>query len=90
MVSLLILQASWKILWPALNQLMDAGATREQREKLLKLLVTMEGVKGTHALRTRRVGSGLQVDLHLLVDPQLTVKGHAVRLSSRNGCTKGR
>ena len=67
MVSLLILQASWKILWPALNELMDAGATGEQREKLLKLIVTIEGVKGTHALRTRRVGNGLQVDLHLLV-----------------------
>ena len=79
MVSLLILQASWKILWPALNELMDAGATQEQREKLLTLIVTMEGVKGTHALRTRRVGNGLQVDLHLLVDPQLTVeKGHTI------------
>ena len=79
MVSLLILQASWKILWPALNELMDAGATGEQREKLLKLIVTIDGVKGTHALRTRRVGNGLQVDLHLLVDPKLTVeKGHSI------------
>ncbi len=79
MVSLLILQASWKILWPSLNELMDAGATQEQREKLLTLIVAMEEVKGTHALRTRRVGNGLQVDFHLLVDPQLTVeKGHRI------------
>ena len=58
---------------------MDAGATGEQREKLLKLIVAMEGVKGTHALRTRRVGNGLQVDLHLLVDSQITVEqGHSI------------
>jgi cation diffusion facilitator family transporter len=79
MVSLLILQASWKILWPALNQLMDTGATQEQREKLLKLILNIEGVKATHALRTRRVGNGLQVDLHLLVDQKLTVEqGHQI------------
>jgi len=79
MVSLLILQASWKILWPALNQLMDTGATQNQREKILKLILSTEGVKGTHALRTRSVGSGLQVDLHLLVDPKLTVEqGHNI------------
>ncbi len=79
MVSLLILQASWKILWPALNQLMDTGATQEQRENLLKLILSVEGVKGTHALRTRRVGSGFQVDLHLLVDPKLSVEqGHKI------------
>ena len=79
MVSLLILQASWKILWPALNELMDTGATQEQREKLLTLILNIEGVKATHALRTRKVGNGLHVDLHLLVDPKLTVeKGHSI------------
>lgn len=79
LVSLLVLQASWKILWPALNQLADVGATQEEREKLNELVKTIEGVRAVHALRTRRMGANLQVDLHVLVDSKLTVQeGHDI------------
>jgi cation diffusion facilitator family transporter len=79
MVSLLILQASWKILWPALKQLTDAGASQEERDHLNALVTSIEGVRAAHALRTRQIGTGLQVDLHVLVDPELTVgEGHDI------------
>ena len=73
-VSVFILQASWKILWPALEQLADTGATAREREQLLALAASIEGVKEVHALRTRRIGPGMQVDLHVLVQPQLSVQ----------------
>lgn len=32
-----------------------------------------------HALRSRNIGPGLQVDLHIQLDPELTVRqGHAI------------
>jgi cation diffusion facilitator family transporter len=78
-VSVLILHAAWRILWPALRELIDAGAAAEEREALLKLALTTEGVRAVHKLRTRYVGPGLQVDLHVLVQPDLSVRqGHAV------------
>ena len=37
------------------------------------------GVKEAHAIRTRYVGAGIQTDLHLLVDPAITVQeGHKI------------
>ena len=39
----------------------------------------VEGVKGAHAIRTRKVCSRLLIDLHILVDPELTVlEGHTI------------
>lgn len=78
-VSVFVLQAAWAISWPTLKQLTDAGATKEERERILAVVKATEGVKATHALRTRHIGPGLQVDLHVMVDPNLTVyKGHEI------------
>ena len=78
-VSLLILQAAWKILWPALNQLTDIGVSREERTRLHDLVMNTHGVREVHAIRSRHIGSGVQVDLHVLVDPKITVHaGHEI------------
>lgn len=78
-VSLFILQAAWRITWPALGQLVDAGASRKERERIRDIVLATSGVGRLHALRTRYVGAGLQVDLHILVDGQLTVRqGHDI------------
>ena len=84
-VSVFILQAAWQIVWPALKQLSDSGASAEAREKLRGLVASTTGVKAVHALRTRHIGHGLQVDLHVLVDPQLTVRaGHDIAHSVKD------
>ena len=81
-VSLFILQASWKILWPALKQLTDTGASQEEQEKFASLAQGIDGVRAVHALRTRRIGSSLQIDMHVLVDPELSVQeGHNIACS---------
>jgi len=78
-VSVLILQAAWHILSPTLQQLADAGLDQEERRKLADIAMTTDGVREVHALRSRQLGPGLQVDLHLLVDPDLKVReGHAI------------
>jgi cation diffusion facilitator family transporter len=76
-VSILIIQAAWRIVWPVLNQLTDAGVSEEERHRLHTLATSVAGVQDVHALRTRHLGSGLALDLHLMVDPELTVRqGH--------------
>ncbi len=78
-VSLLILQAAWKIVWPALQQLVDRGAPEEQLRRITEIAQSTRGVMEVHAVRTRYLGRGLQVDLHVLVDPEITVReGHAI------------
>ncbi|PKK82438.1 MAG: cation-efflux pump [candidate division Zixibacteria bacterium HGW-Zixibacteria-1] len=78
-VAVLIIQASWHIFWPALKQLSDIGATQTELDRLTALVRQTERVRDVHALRTRNIGPGLQVDLHVLVDPGLSVyKGHII------------
>lgn len=72
-VGLFILHAAFRIIRPALDQLIDAGAPQGQRESLEKLAVEVQGVHAAHALRTRYVGSELAVDLHVEVEPELSV-----------------
>jgi len=79
LVSALILHAAWRIVWPALRQLIDAGADRQARERIIALALGTDRVQAVHALRTRHVGPGLAVDLHVLVEPTLSVReGHAI------------
>lgn len=78
-VCLFILFAAWRITAPALAQLIDTAAPAEERAKLERLARSVEGVRDAHALRTRYVGSNLAVDLHVVVDPMLSVEeGHAI------------
>ena len=67
-VCLLILQASWRILRPAVEELMDRGAPAADRRLIEKLALSVSGVHSAHALRTRYSGSKLAVDLHVEVD----------------------
>jgi cation diffusion facilitator family transporter len=78
-VAVFIFQASWRILTPVLRELVDAGAPAEARERITTVARGTAGVRLVHAVRTRYVGSGLQVDLHIKVDPGISVReGHSI------------
>ena len=83
-VCLLILQASWRILGPAINQLIDAAAPVGDRRRIEEIAITVDGVEAAHAVRTRYIGAKLAVDLHVEVDDGLSVgDGHAIALAVR-------
>ena len=73
-VCVFILWAAWGIFHPALQQLVDAGAPVEVRDRIGTLALEVDGVVAAHALRTRYVGPKVAVDLHVEVDGGLTVK----------------
>lgn len=79
LVCIFILQAAWKIAWPALNQIADSGGNPEVCRQIEKLCMDTEGVIEVHKCRTRYMGVGLQVDIHILVKPDITVReGHDI------------
>jgi len=83
-VCLLILQASWRILQPAIDQLIDAGAPASDRRHIEELALQVDGVEAAHAVRTRYVGADLAVDLHVEVDGGLSVgEGHTIAVAVR-------
>jgi len=78
-VSIFILKVSWDIISPSLSELADLGAPQKSREKIRSIAMGINGVKSVHGIRTRRLGSGLHVDLHILVDGEMTVSmGHDI------------
>jgi cation diffusion facilitator family transporter len=72
-VAIFVLHAAFRIIRPALDQLVDAGAPEAHRSELEQLAIQVEGVRGVHAMRTRYIGSELAVDIHIEVDADLTV-----------------
>ncbi|UCD89570.1 MAG: cation transporter [Desulfobacterales bacterium] len=84
-VSLFILKVSWDIMRPAVSELSDGGASAHDREKIKSIVLEVDRVKETHAIRTRKLGAGLYVDLHVLVDGEMTVQqGHRVAHEVKN------
>jgi len=78
-VAILILKVAWDIASPALSELMDHGASKEDLHQIEELACSIDGVCSIHRLRTRRVGSGWFVDLHVEVDGDLPVReGHDI------------
>jgi len=84
-VGVLVLYASWQIVIPAFRQLIDSGAAVHERAQILAIARDVPGVREVHALRTRYIGPGLQADLHVLVDPDLSVReGHQIATAVTN------
>lgn len=78
-VAVMILKAAWDIIKPALAELIDAGASAQDYEQIVELAQSVSGVLSVHKVRTRRSGAGLYVDLHALVDGNMTVcAGHDI------------
>ncbi len=79
-VSLFILRAAYMILRPELAKLIDGAAPAGTVAAIHRLAGSVEGVLHIHRVRTRYVGgSNLAVDLHITVDPLMTVReGHDI------------
>lgn len=78
-VSLFILYAAWEIVRPAMMELTDASASKGVRKAINAIAVEVPGVLDVHAVRTRTHAGVTQVDMHIMVDPKVSVhKGHEI------------
>ena len=75
----MILYNSYLILRPALGEMMDEHMYDELVEEIRKISAGVEGVAGTEKCFIRKVGMQYYVDLHAMVNKDLTVKqGHDI------------
>jgi len=73
-VALLIIHAAWKLTVTSARDLMDVALPAEEEQVIHDVLQRHSPpVRGFHNLRTRKAGSQRFVDVHVLVDPQMTV-----------------
>jgi len=74
----------WRLLRPAFNELMDRSPDRELIEQIRTVAETIPGVGGVEKCFVRKMGYQFFVDMHVEVDPQMTVErshriGHEVK-----------
>ena len=64
----------WRLLRPALNELMDRSPDRELIRKIRMVAGTIHGVGAVEKCFVRKMGWQFFVDMHVEVDPQMTVE----------------
>jgi cation diffusion facilitator family transporter len=74
----------WRRLRPAANELMDRAPDRELIEQIRAIAKTITGVDNIDKCRVRKMGYQFFVDIHVVVDPEMTVRrshgiGHDVK-----------
>lgn len=78
-IVIIIFQIGFKFLKDAIYHLTDVGASQKRIEEIREYIMGLKCVKGVHAIRSRYMGSDLYMDLHLEVDPDISVKaGHII------------
>jgi len=80
-VGFMILGVGIKIFYDGLVELTEHSADKQSLEIIKKTLSAESDICGWHALRTRKFGGELFIDLHVLVDSKLTVlQSHDISL----------
>jgi divalent metal cation (Fe/Co/Zn/Cd) transporter len=79
----------WRLLRPALNELMDRSPGAEVVEQIRQMAETTPGVQAVEKCIARKMGYHYYVDMHVEVDPQMTVQrsheiAHDVKDKIRN------
>jgi cation diffusion facilitator family transporter len=79
LVTAMILKAAFEILWPAIMEITEAEADSDIENKIQQYASENSDIREVHAIRSRRTGSSILLDFHLLVDPDMSVdKAHEI------------
>ena len=78
-VAVIILWAGGSLFWGSVHELMDRQAAPEVLEAVRREARSVPGVRGVEKLLVRKAGLEYLVDIHVEVDPEMSVRaGHAV------------
>lgn len=78
-VALVILMGGGRLFWSSLQELMDRQAGPDLLEAVRQQALAVGGVQGVEKLLVRKTGMEFLVDIHVEVDPEITVRaGHQI------------
>lgn len=78
-VSLMIAHIGWSLGWGGVRDLVDTGLDDDQVIEIERIIQSVDGVHLLHDLRSRKMGANALVDVHILVDPRISVsEGHQI------------
>jgi cation diffusion facilitator family transporter len=78
-VAFMIAMIGWRLSRDSVEELVDTALSDTYVSEIKLQIEDVEGVKGVHHLRTRRMGPSVFLDIHLQVDPTISVsEGHQI------------
>jgi cation diffusion facilitator family transporter len=78
-VAVMIARIAWELGFDAVRELVDTGLDAERLAAVRETILQVGGVRDLHMLRTRSLGGIVSSDLHVLVDPYISVsEGHLI------------
>lgn len=84
-VALMIAKIGWDFAWNSVRELVDTALDLERVETIRGSIKAVDGVRDLHLLRTRRMGADALVDVHIQVDPKVSVsEGHMISETVRS------
>jgi cation diffusion facilitator family transporter len=72
-VVFMIAKVGGEILWSSLQELMDVSLSPEDQKEITKIISDTSGVISFHELKTRKLGGDMFVDVHIEVQPNISV-----------------
>lgn len=72
-ISVVIIVVAVKMALPAIGELTEASLPEEMECRITEIILSVKGVKGAHELKTRRNGRSIIIDVHIVVNPDLSV-----------------
>lgn len=78
-VGIMIIKMGAVLAWTSISELVDTGVDENELDKIAAVISKTTGVRAIHQLRTRSMGGAIFVDVHILVNPKLSVsEGHYI------------
>ena len=78
-VGALIIKVAYDLVMPGLNELLERSLPKEQEDEIVALVLTDKRLSDVHNLKTRHIGVGIAVELHVRVRGDMTVnESHAI------------
>ncbi|TNF36372.1 MAG: cation transporter [Gammaproteobacteria bacterium] len=78
-VAIMIGHIGWQLSHSSVQELVDTALEPEKLDEIRNRILAVDGVEQLHMLRTRRSGHQALVDVHILVDSNLSVsEGHQI------------
>lgn len=89
LVSIFIIYPAFKMIKDSVSNLLDESVDKETFEEISKIASNVPNVIDAHDIRTRKIGEAIFVDMHILVDKNITVKeGHDIAKSVKKTLLK--
>ncbi|MAX66159.1 MAG: cation diffusion facilitator family transporter [Bacteriovoracaceae bacterium] len=74
-----IAKVGWNFIWDSVKELVDTSLSADKVETIREMIRDIDGVRGLHNLRSRRVGDKAILDVNIEVSPFISVsEGHEI------------